>query len=180
MDMNDRPKQDLAEAFARIITMTLRTIRARGWRSLESLPEIWRKATVVYGYGLAFAGLVADWRAGKLRRPEPVPEPAAVPAPSTEAPEREAACGQPSAQHRPSGRHYPACFYRQAPAECPALPEAAAEADYPRAAEGVRFASARPRPRGRTAAWLRPPRRTLDPFAVVRRPTGIFATGRSC
>jgi hypothetical protein len=80
--MNDKPKQDLAEAFAGIITMMLRTIRARGWRSLKNLPEIWREATVIYGYGLAFAALVADWRAGKLHPPAPALElPARITAP---------------------------------------------------------------------------------------------------
>jgi hypothetical protein len=180
MDMNDRPKPDLSAAFAGVIAMTLRTIRARGWRSLRNLPAIWRESMLMYGYGLAFTALVADWRAGKLlsRAPEAVPAPVPEPVACTEAPEREAACAQPSARHRPSGWHYPASFYRKAPDECPALPAAAAEADRP-CADRVRFASARPRARGRTAAWLRPPRHALDPFAVVRLPTDIFATGRS-
>ena len=167
MDMNDRPKQDPSAAFTRIISMMLASIRARGWRGLKEWPKILLATMVVRGYGRAFAALVAHWRAGKFAVPVPVPAP--VPAPSTEAPEREAARAQPSTRHRPSGRHYPACFYRQQPDECPALPAAA----------GVGFASARPRARGRTAVWPRPHRCASDPFAAFRLPAGIFATGRS-
>ena len=165
--MNHGRRQDLSEAFTRIISMMLASVRARGWRGLKEWPKILLATMVVRGYGQAFAVLVAHWRAGKFAVPVPVPAP--VPAPSIEAPEREAARAQPSARHRPSGRHYPACFYRKGPAECPALPAAA----------GVGFASARPRARGRTAVWPRPPRRALGPFAAFRLATGIFAPGRS-
>ena len=177
MDMNDRPKQDLAEAFAGIITMMLRTIRARGWRSLRNLPEIWRESVVIYGYGVAFAALVADWRAGKLAAPVPMPPP--EPMPWSDAPEREVLRAQSPTPHCPAARPEPAARVRQQVARRRSLPAADAGPDRPCAMDRVRFAAARPRARGRTAVWLRPPRRALDPFGAIRLPTGIFATGRS-
>jgi len=181
VDMNDRRKPDLAEAFAGIITMMLRTIRARGWRSLKNLPEIWRESMVLYGYGLAFDALVADWRAGKLfsRAPEPVPAPEPEPAAWADAPERDVLCAQPSVSHCPAPRPDAAARARPHMAKRRSVPAADAVPELPRAADGVGFASARPRAGRRTAVWLRPPRRALDPFAAFRLPTGIFATGRS-
>jgi len=168
--MNNGRPQDLTAAFASIITMMLREIRARGWRGLKDLPEIWRAVMYMRQQEKALAELMADFLAGKLPPPPPMP----APAPWTDEPDQEAACACSPAAPTPAVRPDPAARARRQPAE-----RRSAGPDRARAAERVGFAAARPRARGRTAAWLRPPRRALDPFAVFRLPTGIFATGRS-
>jgi hypothetical protein len=170
--MNNRRPQDLTEAFASIIAMMLKSIRARGWRSLLDLPELWRAVMYVRQQGKALADLMAAFRAGTL----PPLAPALAPAPWTDAPEQEAACAQPPAPPRLAARPDSAARARQQPAERPSLPPAAAGPDRPRAADDVYFAAARPRARARAA--VRPPRRTPHPIAVLALPAGILATGR--
>jgi hypothetical protein len=173
--MNSGRPQDLSAAFASLITMMLQAVRARGWRGLKDLPEMWRAVMYVRQQEKALADLMADFLAGKLPPPPPAPERA----PWIDPAEWQATSAQSPAPPCPAARTDPAARARGQSAERPTLPVADGGPDRPRAADRVRFAGARSRARGRTAVWLRPPCRAVDPFAVFRLPTGIFATGRS-
>jgi hypothetical protein len=139
--MNNGRRQDPVEAFASIISMMLRTIRARGWRSLKELPAILLEVMYWRRMGEAFAALVADFRAGTLAapapapEPEPEPEPVPVPVPAlapwTAPPEREALSAQPPAPLRPAPRPNPTACDRRRRAVHPAVPAVAAGTDRP-------------------------------------------------
>jgi hypothetical protein len=183
--MTNGRRQDPVEAFASIISMVLSSIRARGWRSLMNLPAILLEAMCWRRMGEAFAELVADFRAGKLLAPAPepapvpAPEPAPAPAPWIAPSEREAACAQLPAPPRPAARPDPVARDRQHVAQRPSLPAAAAGPDLRRAADCACPAAALPHAGRRAAVRAWPFRRTPDPFAVLKLPAGIFATGRS-
>jgi hypothetical protein len=165
--MNETRTPPLAVFVASIIEMMLASIRARGLRGLKDLPMVWLVARRLRRFGREFAALMAAFKAGTLPPP----------APWTAPPDQEAASAQSPEPPRPVVRPDPGNRDRQQPAPRAAAPAEAAAADRPDAASP---APALPHARGHAAVRPRPPRRTLDPFAVFGLPARVIATGRSC
>jgi hypothetical protein len=163
--MNDGLPQDLSAAFDGIITMMLRAIRARGWRSLKEMPAIWREVMEFRRMGQALVDLMTDFLAGKLPPPSPAPEPA----PWSDPVEWEALCAQPPAQRPPAARPEPAPRDRRHVAERPSAS----------AADAACSAAALPHARDRDVVRPWPSRRVPDPIGVVGLRAVMIATGRS-
>jgi hypothetical protein len=154
--------QPLSERFANIISVMLGMLRAHGWRALFALPEVIRAARVIRQLRDELIAMMKAFEAGTLSPPP-------APASWTEPQDGQAAPAQSPAIPRPAARPRSAARDRQPLAELPPPPAAEAAPDRPRAAKCAHPAPALPRP----------PRRAPNPFAVLRLPTGIFASGRS-
>src|SRR5579862_648079 len=153
--MNPKRPQDLAEAFANIISMMLGMIRAYGWRCLLHLPELWQAQREIREMGEAFAGLLDDFRAGLIVPPAPLPA----------LPEQEAEYAYPPATPRLAAT---SPRQRRAPSLRRPRPATHVAPVCPRAATGAWSVASGPLPSHRVPA----------PFSLLGLPT--VATGRSC